>query len=119
MKAFLDAVGIGIDVVEINRFKQIPYAKKPSFYKKIFTMNEINYCLKFNESHTHFAGKFAAKEALKKSISKNVNMLDIEIIYSHDKPVIKLKKNNNYKFKLSISHEKKVAVAVIISQKLK
>ncbi len=119
MKTFLDTIGIGIDVVEVDRFKQIPYKKKPSFYKKIFTSNEINYCLKFNEPYTHFAGKFAAKEALKKSISVNVNMLDIETSYSHDKPIIKLKKNNNYKFKLSISHEEKVAVAVIMSQKVK
>ena len=119
MKTFLDAIGIGIDIVEVNRFKRIPYTKKPSFYKKIFTMDEINYCLKFNEPYTHFAGKFAAKEALKKSISTNVNMLDIETSYSNNKPVIKLKKNNSYKFKFSISHEKKVALAVIISQKVK
>lgn len=119
MKTFLDTIGIGIDIVEVNRFKQIPYKKKPSFYKKIFTLDEINYCLKFSEPYTHFAGKFAAKEALKKSISTNVNMLDIETSYSNDKPIIKLKKNNKYKFKFSISHEEKVAVAVIISQKIK
>ena len=63
-----DGVGIGIDLVEINRFKERPYNANKSFYKKIFSEEEINYCLKFSDSYRHFAGKFALKEALIKSI---------------------------------------------------
>ena len=60
--------GIGIDIVEIGRFKKIKYNSKPSFYKKLFRENEINYCLKFKNSYEHFAGKFALKESVKKRL---------------------------------------------------
>ena len=42
----LDNIGVGIDLVEINRFKARPYSTNKSFYKKIFSDDEIDYCLK-------------------------------------------------------------------------
>ena len=59
---------IGIDIVNIERFKRKEYAKNKKFYQKIFTNSEIKYCLGFKNSSKHFAGKFAIKEAVKKSI---------------------------------------------------
>ena len=56
--------GIGVDIVEICRFKKIKYNLKPSFYKKLFKQNEIDYCLKFKNPYEHFAGKFALKESV-------------------------------------------------------
>ena len=58
--------GIGVDIVEICRFKKIKYNARPSFYKKLFKQNEIDYCLKFKNPYEHFAGKFALKESVKK-----------------------------------------------------
>ena len=60
--------GVGIDMVEIKRFEDKTYQKNKKFYKKIFMQSEINYCLKFKNPGPHFAGKFAIKEAMKKSL---------------------------------------------------
>ena len=67
--------GIGVDIVDINRFKNMDYKNNKKFYQKIFLDSEIEYCLKFKNSEQHFAGKFAAKEAVKKAVlsTKKIN----------------------------------------------
>ena len=64
----MEIFNIGIDIINIERFKKKEYAKNKKFYQKIFTNSEIKYCLGFKNSSKHFAGKFAIKEAVKKSI---------------------------------------------------
>ena len=113
-------IGIGIDIVEIDRFKKIKYKSRPSFYKKLFRENEINYCLKFKNAHEHFAGKFALKESVKKSIIEDISFYDIEISYLKSKPRIIIfgKHKNKYKFLASLSYDAGIAVGVVISEKL-
>ena len=116
----IEKFGIGIDITNINNFKKIPYLTKPNFYKKIFLPSEIKYCLKYKNPYEHFAGKFALKEAVKKSINEHISILDIEISHLKSKPIVKLggKWKKRYNFLASISHEKKFAVAMVISEKL-
>lgn len=47
-------------------------------------------------------------------------MLDIETSHSNSKPIVNLKGKlkNKYKFLVSISHEKKIAISIIISEEL-
>ena len=45
----LDKFGIGIDIVKVSRFKNKPYLSNKKFYSKIFTNNEIKYCLNFKD----------------------------------------------------------------------
>ena len=63
---------IGIDIVKIDRFRKKNFSKNQSFYEKIFTKSEISYCKKFIDPYPHFAGKFALKEAVQKSINENL-----------------------------------------------
>lgn len=114
----IERLGIGIDVVQIKRFEDIPYYSNSRFYKKIFLPSEIKYCLKFKDAPRHFAGKFAIKEAVKKSISDNIALYDIETSHSNLRPTIKLKGKEKYLFLASISHENSVAIAVVISERL-
>ena len=108
--------GVGIDMVEIKRFEDKAYQKNKKFYKKIFVQSEINYCLKFKNSSPHFAGKFAIKEAMKKSLDESIDFLDIITKHKNSKPTVNLKINNSYTFYVSVSHEKDYAIAVVISQ---
>ena len=43
-------LGIGIDIIEVSRFRRKKYEENRNFYKKIFVKSEINYCLKFKNS---------------------------------------------------------------------
>lgn len=114
----IDNLNMGIDIVEIERFQKIPYNKNKKFYNKIFNKSEIRYCLKFKDSYRHFAGKFAIKEATKKSLSKKIIFLQIETSHIKNKPTVKVKDNANYSFLVSLSHEKTMAVAVVLSEKV-
>ncbi|NDB52170.1 MAG: 4'-phosphopantetheinyl transferase superfamily protein [Thaumarchaeota archaeon] len=110
-------ISIGIDISDVGAFREVPYKSKSSFYKKLFNQSEIKYCLKYKNYFEHFAAKFAIKEAVKKSISEKITMLDIETYHVQSKPHVKLKKfQDKYVFRVSVSHEKDLAIAVVISE---
>ena len=109
---------IGTDIVEIERIKNSIDKYGLKFIEKIYTPREVKYCQNKENCYPHFAGRFAAKESIKKAIfsSKIINQIDfksIEIINnSHGVPIIKINKTLKIKnSQLSISHEKKYAVA--------
>ena len=113
-------LGIGIDIIEVSRFRKKKYEENKNFYKKIFVKSEINYCLKFKNSAERFAGKFALKEALIKSIDKKIRFSEIETSHLKSKPIVRIKKSQEkYNFIASLSHENDFAVAVVISERIK
>ena len=119
MNDFINS-GIGIDLVEIKRFKQLSFSENQSYYKKNFSDDEIDYCMKFKEPYKHFAGKFALKEALIKSIDKKISLSEIETSHFDSKPIVKiLEDNESYRFLASVSHENEFAIAVVICEKLR
>ncbi|MEK7641176.1 MAG: holo-ACP synthase [Patescibacteria group bacterium] len=109
--------GIGIDIVEVKRFRDVPYKKGNVFYSKIFSDAEIKYCLSKDDPYPHFAARFAAKEAVLKCLKSTIYKIrDVEI--SNDKdgiPSVKVK-NNKGKFLISLSHTKDQAAAAALLQ---
>jgi len=114
----LDKLGIGIDIVEIKRFSNKPYKTNMNFYKKIFHESEITCCLDRKNFTECFAGKFAIKESIIKSVPKKITFLDILIDYSNSKPTVTLINDSSYSFSVSLTHEKLYAVSVTISEQL-
>ena len=113
----IEKLGIGIDITPIDDFDRIPYKQKPGLYENIFQPSEIDYCLKYKDPSPHFAGKFALKEAVIKSINEKIHISKIETSYDQSKPTINLLNfDKKYKFQASISHEKNYAIAVVISE---
>ena len=113
----IEKIGVGIDIAEISDFKKNSYQEKPGFYQLIFQSSEIDYCLKFQDSSSHFAGKFALKEAVKKSINDDIYISKIETFHVNSKPMIKLLDSaKKYVFRTSISHEGNYAIAIVISE---
>ena len=111
--------GIGIDIVDVKRFKNKKFSKNTTFYKKIFSKSEIDYCNKFKSSYEHFAGKFALKEASIKSINDKIPFSQIETSHLNSKPIVRIMKyRKKYKFITSLSHEKDFAIAVVISERI-
>ena len=104
---------IGIDIEEISRFTKIQYKNKKSFYKRIFTEDEIKYCLSKSNPYPHFAVRFCAKEAAIKALNiKKIKVHDIEIKMIKNKPTILLP--NDRKGKVSLSHSINYAIAIVM-----
>ena len=112
---FIDELDVGIDLVKIDRFKKIPFDKNKSFYKKNFSEEEIEYCLKFEEPYKHFAGKFAIKEATIKAINKKIELLEIKTYHDKSKPKVSII-NEEIDFKVSVSHDGDYAIAIVFSK---
>lgn len=81
------SVSCGIDIIEIDRVKESIESVGERFIEKIFTDKEIQYCeSRKGQKYQHYAGRFAAKEAAFKAISKildnkySVSWKDFEII---------------------------------------
>ena len=76
-------LGIGIDIIEIDRIKKSVDKFGDLFINKIFTETEKEYCLGKKNKYQHLAARFAAKEAIAKSLatgwSKGFRWKDIEI----------------------------------------
>ena len=119
--------GIGTDIVDVDRIKIS--LKNKNFIKRIFNEKEVSKCRKINNSINCFAKRFAAKEAFSKAlgtgISNGINFNEIVIlnkksgkpyisIIGQTKKILKKKfKNKNSKISLSLSDEKKYAVAFV------
>ena len=59
--------GIGVDVVDCERMK-FALERTPRIRKRLFTEAEIEYCEKYRFYERHYAGRWAAKEAVTKAL---------------------------------------------------
>jgi len=66
MKDFV-VPGIGVDVVDVDRMK-FALERTPKIRQRLFTEREIAYCEKFRFAERHYAGRWAAKEAVTKAL---------------------------------------------------
>lgn len=77
-------IGIGIDVVEVERIAEALERHGGAFGERIFTERERAYCSSQKRPALHYAARFAAKEAVAKAfgtgIGKDLGWLDMEIV---------------------------------------
>ena len=66
MEGIMNILGIGVDIIEIYRIKEI-LDKNSRFLEKVFTSKEIEYFESKDFRPETIAGNFAAKEAISKS----------------------------------------------------
>ena len=94
--------------------------------KKDATQNEITYANRFNDPAKRLGARFAAKEAVMKSLGKGWRQLgwkDIEIsgggkpeVHLYGKAKELAKELNIYTIHVSLSHEEDKAIAFTISE---
>lgn len=112
----------GTDIIEIERIKENIENIGEKFLKRVFTDKEIEYCeSKKVQKYQHYAGRFAAKEAAFKAISKilkdkfSVCWKDFEVINDEQgRPYLTLYNVDTTKIEsidVSISHCKLYATA--------
>ena len=88
-------VGLGTDIVEISRIGQMIERHGELFLQRVYTEGEIRYCQQRREAMQHYAGRWAAKEAVMKTLgtgfTKGVGFQDIEVVSRKSgQPVIQL-----------------------------
>jgi holo-[acyl-carrier protein] synthase len=59
--------GVGVDVVDCERMK-FALERTPRIRQRLFTESEIVYCEKYRFYERHYAGRWAAKEAVTKAL---------------------------------------------------
>ena len=76
------AVGLGVDIVEIERMRKI-LKRSPAFARKVFSAEECRYCDATAQPAVHYATRFAAKEAVLKALgtgfSQGIGVRDVEV----------------------------------------
>ena len=102
-----------MDIEEIDRFSEKKYEENQSFYSKIFTSQEIEYCLSKPNPYPHFAVRFCAKEAAIKAFDRKLRLTEIEVYLKNKKPFLKTSLLDDDDVSVSLSHSKNFAVAVV------
>jgi len=78
--------GIGIDLVDVKRMGRVIDRWGKRFINRIFTAQEIDFCVQGPKSVSSLALRFAAKEAFSKAIGlgmkKGIRWRDIEIVHN-------------------------------------
>src|SRR5947207_14171412 len=66
--------GIGVDLVNIPRMRDVIDRWQDRFLRRVFTEAEIAYCRRRRDPVPHFAARFAAKEAAMKALGTGLSM---------------------------------------------
>lgn len=126
-RRYMMVIGVGVDIEPIKSFLKKPYEKNKLFYKRIFSIKEIEQCIQSAKPYEKFTAKFCAKEALVKASSSIATCVisDFEILsqkgqsprvclWKRKKAQMKVFKN--IEFKLSLSHSDQQAIAFALVQ---
>ena len=65
-------VGLGADLIEVERVRGVLERQGPRFLKRVFTDEEQAYCSGMAHPHKHYAARFAAKEAVSKCFTTGI-----------------------------------------------
>ena len=122
-------LGTGIDIVECLRIAQMIERHGELFITRVYTDHEIEYCSARKAATQHYAGRWAAKEAVLKALGtgwrRGISWRDIEI--RNDKngaPTVKLRGGARDVMQaahighmhITISHCRSFAVAYVVAE---
>ncbi len=119
---------IGIDIIDIERIRK-SVERTPRFLERVFTHQELSYCLSKANPYPSLAVRFAAKEAVRKLdpvLSEGIKFHDVEIVVGNNgKPDLRLHGRAEEKgrqagissLSVSLSHAAQQAVAAVIALK--
>jgi holo-[acyl-carrier protein] synthase len=114
--------GIGLDLAETTRYR-FDAAQLEQFARKVYTDEEVRYASRKRNQHEHFAGFFAAKEAVRKAFGFAIPWREIGVTHERGgRPAIALlgnaadlpRKHNVAKIHLTITHTTTTAAAFVV-----
>jgi holo-[acyl-carrier protein] synthase len=116
-------VRVGIDLIEIERVRRALERHGDGFRERCFTADERAYCDSKANPAQHYAGRFAAKEAVGKALGVGVHFTWREIeIRGRPKPGVHLagwtaaaaERLGAGRIELSMTHSRELAAAVAV-----
>ena len=114
---------VGVDLIEIGRLRAALERHGDGFRERCFTRDEQAYCDSKSNPAQHYAGRFAAKEAVGKALGSGVYFTWKEIeIRGRPKPGVHLTgRTARYaervgagRIELSMTHSRDLAAAVAV-----
>jgi holo-[acyl-carrier protein] synthase len=122
-------LGLGTDLIEIERVQQSLARFGQRFMERVFTEGEIAYCKQKKHSAESFAARFAAKEAAAKAlgtgIAHGISWREIEVRRNPgERPTLHLMGRAAERadsmgvrhLQLSLTHNNSVAMAVVVAE---
>ncbi|MFM8552305.1 MAG: holo-ACP synthase [Nitrospiraceae bacterium] len=120
-------VGIGLDLVKIERIRTLADRWHDRFLERLYTEAERRYCFERASPYASLAGRFAAKEAVLKALgtgwSAGISWQDIQVLNdAGGKPVAQvqgragalLREAGVTDIHLSLSHDADYAIAQVV-----
>ena len=121
----LPKISVGVDLVSIRRIEKMFYRWGERFLRRVYSDDEIDYCLTRARPASSLAARFAAKEAFFKAVSRRgeglVGHRGIEVVVGSDGiPGIRsygeaARALGDRTVSLSISHDEDLAIAVVVT----
>ena len=110
-----DDIGIGVDLVEMKRFRSI--SDDSSFFARVYTERELEYCRAFSDPVPHLAATFAGKEAVLKAIGirEGTPIKEIEILRDREGAPYVEYSLPTHRIIVSLSHTENYAAAVALA----
>ena len=126
----MSIIGIGSDIVKIERIERLTKRYDQRFLERVFTAAETEYAFARARPALHLAARFAAKEALVKALGsglrQGLNWPEIEIVNDPlGKPQFKFHDNahriisrlNHPTAWLTLTHEQEFALAFVVLER--
>ena len=119
-------IGIGIDAVEVDRFRRV-LARTPGVARRLFTESERAYGNRKRDPAERLAARFAAKEAVMKALGVGLGAFafhDVEVVRAPSgQPSLELRgraealarEQGVTGWRLSLTHTHRVAEAVAVA----
>ena len=125
-------VGIGIDMVEVERIRQLLERKGERALTRLFTPREITYSRTHPEPARQLAARVAAKEAAYKALSgsdlaRAIGWRELEVVSRrghapdlvlHGRAEVRANEMGVHRVHLSITHTEHLAAAYVVAESL-
>lgn len=127
----MSAVGVGVDLVEVERVRRMLAEKGAHVFDRLLTSTEAGYCRSRPDPAEHVAVRLAAKEAVYKALqgsdaARGIGWREIEVTRAADgRPDVELSgvaavraaELQITRVLLSLSHTHQAAIAVAVLSK--
>ena len=125
-EATVNVVGIGTDLVEIDRFR-LAMARRARLPERLFSDDERAYAFRHHDPVPRLAVRFAAKEAVMKALGVGLGafkLRDVEVVRRrggapavglYGKAVVLAEEHGVTSWHLSLTHSDSMAMAVAVA----